>query len=155
MSSQLLRRLNASTRSAAIVVALVAALPNTCAAPTSPQPGSGSATVHACSPHYTDENKLGRLSVQQKGPGSSIQWGVYPKLDADRYVLTITIGGVKVDGKNQKYPPHGSLSYLVWNKRKTKQVPRYRTGQIFKITGTSYNAKGNVVQKFYIKCKLA
>jgi hypothetical protein len=150
------RTINTSTRSATILLAvgLVAVLPKACAAD-NPPPGSGSRTIHSCSPDYTDENKLGRLSVQQKGPGASIQWGAYPKLDADKYVVMITIGGVKVDGKNQSYPPHGSLSYLVWNKKRTKQVPRYHSGQIFKISGTSYTANGAVVQKFFIKCKLA
>lgn len=135
---------------ALMMVAMVAPIAKACAADSSP----GSATIHSCSPNYTDENKLGKLSVQQRGPGTRIAWGVYPKLPAERYKLSIWIDGKVVDGKNQSYPPHGSVPPQNWNKKKTKMVPTYHTGQIFKITGKSYDTKGNVVQAFYIKCRL-
>jgi hypothetical protein len=135
------------------LVAMVGPTIKACAAD-NPPPGSGSATVHSCSPNYTDENKLGRLSVQQPGSGTRIAWGVYPKLPAQRYKLSIWIDGKVVDGKNQSYPPHGSVPPQNWNRKKTKMVPTYHAGQIFKITGKSYDAKGNVVQAFYIKCRL-
>jgi hypothetical protein len=131
------------------LLAMVALTAKTCSADT-PMPGSGSATIHSCSPNYTDENKLGRLSIQQKGPGTSIQWGVYPALDAAWFRVRVYVGGDVVDGKNQAYPPHGSLPPRDKRGRRT-----YHTGQVFKITGTSYASKGGaVVQKFYIKCRL-
>lgn len=135
------------------LVAMVVPTVKACAADT-PRPGSGSTTIHSCSPNYTDENKLGRLSIQQKGPGTSIQWGTYPKLPADRYVVSIHVGSKKVDGKRQSYPPHGSLPARTWDKSKNRYIRTYNPGQIFKITGTSYNTKGAVVQTFFIKCKL-
>jgi hypothetical protein len=138
---------------AMLLVALLVSTAKACAAD-NPPAGSGSHTVHSCSPNYTDQNKLGRLSIQQKGPGTSIQWGTYPKLPADRYIVSIYVGSRKVDGKRQSYPPHGSLPARTWDNSKNRYVPTYKTGQILKITGTSYNAKGSVVQEFYIKCKL-
>ncbi len=30
----------------------------------------------------------------------------------------------------------------------------YKSGQVFKLVGTSYDPKGSVVQKFFIKCRL-
>lgn len=143
-----------SARAATVVlfVGAAAGLAGACSADTA---GSGEGTLHSCSPNYTDENKLGRLSVQQKGPGATIQWGAFPKLPADRYVVTIYIGRTKVDNKHQSYQPHGSIPPRAWNERKKQVVPTYRSGQVFKLTGTSYNAKGDVVQEFYIKCRLA
>ncbi|MEV0795496.1 hypothetical protein [Kribbella sp. NPDC050459] len=138
---------------ALVLVALLVPTAKACAAD-NPPPGSGSHTVHSCSPNYTDENKLGRLSIQQKGPATSIQWGTYPRLPADRYIVSIYVGAKKVDGKKQSYPPHGSLPARTWDKSKNRYVPTYKSGQIFKITGTSYDTKGTVVQKFYIRCKL-
>jgi hypothetical protein len=135
------------------LVAMVGPTIKACAAD-NPPPGSGSQTIHSCSPNYTDENKLGRLSIQQKGPGTSIQWGVYPNLPADRYRLTIWIGGNVFDGKNQNYPPHGSVPPDVQDPKTDHRVRTYKPGQIFKITGTSYIAEGAVVQKFFIKCRL-
>lgn len=135
---------------ALMVVALVVPIAKTCAADVP----AGSRPIHSCSPNYTDENKFGRLSVQQKGPGASIQWGTYPKLPADRYVVSIHIDAKKVDGKKQGYPPHGSLPPRTWDRSEARYVATYKSGQIFKITGTSYNTKGAVVQQFYIRCKL-
>jgi hypothetical protein len=133
------------------LLAMVGPTIKACAAD-NPAPGSGS--THSCSPNYIDENKLGRLAVQQRGPGTTIAWGVYPKLPAARYKISIYIGGSVFDGKNQNYPPHGSVPPQVWSKRKKRYVRAYSPGQIFKITGTSYDAKGGIVQKFYIKCRL-
>ena len=134
------------------LVAMVGPTIKACAADS--PPGSGSQTIHSCSPNYTDENKLGRLSIQQKGPGTSIQWGVYPSLPAERYRLTIWIGGKVFDGKNQNYPPHGSVQPDVQDPKSHRRVRTYKPGQIFKITGASYNTKGAVVQRFFIKCRL-
>jgi hypothetical protein len=143
-------------RKPAHVVAIVALLGLTTKAcvPAGAPPGSHSQTIHSCSPNYTDENKLGRLSVQQKGPGTSIQWGAYPNLPAEKYIVGIYIGEKKVDGKNQSYAPHGSLPARLRDKR-GYSVRTYKTGQVFKLAGTSYDAKGGVVQKFFIKCRLA
>ncbi|WP_432892891.1 hypothetical protein ACQPYH_18570 [Kribbella sp. CA-245084] len=138
---------------ALLLVVLLGLTAKACAAD-NPSAGSGSHSVHSCSPNYTDQNKLGRLSIQQKGPGTSIQWGTYPKLAADRYIVSVYVGSKKVDGKKQSYPPHGSLPARTWSNSKNRYVAMYKTGQIIKITGTSYNAKGAVVQEFYIKCRL-
>jgi hypothetical protein len=143
-------------RKPAHVVAIVALLGLTtkaCVPAGGAPPGSHSQTIHSCSPNYTDENKLGRLSVQQRGPGTSIQWGAYPNLPAEKYIVGIYIGDKKVDGKKQNYAPHGSLPARAPNKR-GHLVRTYKTGQIFKIAGTSYDAKGSVVQKLFIKCRL-
>jgi hypothetical protein len=148
-------RLTVSTKPALMFVAMMvlAAQPDGCAPPDPPP--SKSQTTHSCSPNYTDENENGRLSVQQRGPGYSIQWGAYPRLPAAWYHVTVTIEGKVVDKKNQDYPPHGSLPARVMNKH-GKSVPRYKSGQIFKIVGTSYAAKGGkTVQQFFIKCRLA
>ena len=46
-----------------------------------------------------------------------IQWGTYPKLPAEKYIVGVYIGEKKVDGKNQSYAPHGSLPAKVRDKR--------------------------------------
>jgi len=107
-------------------------------------PGSNSATVHSCSPNYIDENKRGRLAIQQRHAGATVAWGTYPKLPARLYIVRVYVGRKVVDGKNQNYPPHGSIP-----------PEFYRSGQIFKVVGKSYDSKHNVVQTFYIKCRLA
>ncbi len=121
-------------RSTLVVITLLTA--TGCAPPTT--------TGHSCSPNYIRENKLGRLAVQQRGPGSSVAWGAYPKLPAERYRVSVYAGGRKVDGKNQTYPPHGSIP-----------GNRYQSGQAFRIEGKSFDSKGGVVQTFFIKCTLA
>lgn len=68
--------------------------------------------------------------------------------------MSIYVGSKKVDGKKQSYPPHGSLPARTWDRSKNRYLRTYKPGQIFKITGTSYDTKGAVVQKFFIKCKL-
>jgi hypothetical protein len=135
------------------LMAMVGPTIKACAAD-NPPPGSGSHTIHSCSPNFIDENELGRLAVQQRGSGTTIAWGVYPKLPADRYKISIYIGGSVFDGKNQNYPPHGSVPPLVWSTGRKRYVRTYSPGQIFRIAGTSYDAKGGIVQKFYIKCRL-
>jgi hypothetical protein len=72
----------------------------------------------------------------------------WPAAGTTTWPLTYVDRKVK-DTKNQKYPPHSSLK---WKDRKVRQL--YRSDQIFKIVGNSYDLKGNVVQKFYIKCRL-
>ena len=108
--------------------------------------GSGAdsrATVHSCSPGYTDENEFGRLSVQQRGPGAPVLWGVHPKQSAARYVFRIYAGARKRDGKSQAYPPHGSLPAV-----------KYRSGNVFRLEGETYNLKGELVGRFFIRCRL-
>ncbi|HSV66314.1 MAG TPA: hypothetical protein VLJ59_10475 [Mycobacteriales bacterium] len=68
--------------------------------------------------------------------------GVYPKQQAGRYMVRVYSGDRKVDGKDQDYPPHGSVP-----------PTRYKSGQTFFVTGTIDT--GSVIQKFYIKCVLA
>ncbi len=149
---KLLRRLAVSTKPALAVVVMIvlAESPDACA-PEDPPP-SKSQTTHSCSPNYIDENDNGLLSVQQRGPHSSIQWGAYPKQPAARYHVKIYLGTRVVDTKNQNYAPHGSLPGTV--RKNGRQVPLYQSGQIFKLVGTSYDPKGNVVQQFFIKCGL-
>jgi hypothetical protein len=147
-----IRRLTISPR-AVQVLATVLLVDLTMGCATADPPGSKSHTVHSCSPNYIDENQLGSLSVQQRGPSPSpIQWGAYPKLPAARYHVRIYIGSRVADTKNQNYAPHGSIG--PYYTRNNKRVKSYTRGQIFKIVGTSYDPKGNVVQKFFIKCRL-
>jgi hypothetical protein len=147
-----LRKLTASTRPAlAIVVVIVLAeSPDACAPDDAPP--SKSQTIHSCSPNYIDENANGLLSVQQRGPHSSVQWGAYPKQRAAQYHVKVYIGAKVVDSKKQNYAPHGSFPGTV--RKNGLQVPAYRSGQIFKVVGTSYDPKGSVVQQFFIKCRL-
>jgi hypothetical protein len=148
---QFARRLFVSIRPAlAFVAMIVLATQAKGCAPAGP-PGSNSETIHSCSPNYIDENAHGRLAVQQRGPGSYIAWGVYPaKQTAARYVIKVYVDAKVRDPKDQDYPPHGSLPY----KNRKGQI-QYRSGQIFKIVGNSYDAKGNKMQAFFIKCRLA
>jgi hypothetical protein len=85
-----------------MVVALVA-LTSGCVVEASPPKGN-------CSPSYEAPSELGSFSAQQRGPGAPIQWGIYPNYPATRYIVDIFVGKGKVDGKNQAYPPHGSVS---------------------------------------------
>jgi hypothetical protein len=125
-----------SNASRVVMLAMTAVAITACAAP-------GGAS-HSCSPDYVRENKLGRMGVQQRGPGSSVAWGAYPKLPATRYYVSVYAGARKVDGKNQSYPPHGKVPGT-----------KYRSGQTFKVEGKSVDAKGGVVQTFFIRCTLA
>jgi hypothetical protein len=148
----LLRRLTAFTRPALAigVMIVLAESPDACA-PEDPPP-SKSQTTHPCSPNYIDENENGLLSVQQRGPHSSIQWGAYPTQRAAQYHVKVYIGTKVIDSKKQNYAPHGSFPGIV--RKNGRQVPSYLSGQIFKLVGTSYDPKGNVVQQFFIKCRL-
>jgi hypothetical protein len=97
---------------------------------------------HRCSPGYTDQNFLGSLSAQQRGPGYGVQWGVYPKASADRYVVNVYVGDKRVDAKDQGYPPHGSV-----NARDVK------SGASFRLEGEIHSP--NLVQTFFLQCELA
>jgi hypothetical protein len=126
-------------RRAVIALAVVlVALTAGCAVEASPPKGN-------CSPGYEAPSKLGSFSAQQRGPGAGIQWGIYPNYPATRYVVDIFVGRQKVDGKNQTYPPHGSVS---------ASAVAGRSGQDFTASGQIFDAKGNVLN-FQLKCVIA
>lgn len=106
-------------------------------------------TTHSCSPSYVDENKFGRISAQQAGPGARINWGVYPKKkDYVRYVARLYIDSRKLGGgKDQKYDPHGTVNA---DTVKAKSKP----GSVFRIEGETYDADGNGYS-FFLRCRLA
>ncbi|WP_214404725.1 hypothetical protein [Pseudonocardia lacus] len=121
----------------ALAIALVA-LTAGCAVEASPPKGN-------CSPGYEAPSKLGSFSAQQRGPGAAIQWGIYPNYPATRYIVDIFVGRQKVDGKNQAYPPHGSVS---------ARTVAGKSGQDFTASGQIFDAKGNVLN-FQLKCVIA
>ena len=69
--------------------------------------------IGSCSPSYEiAQAGAGRLSIQQAGKGAAIQWGLYveaPYKIGTQFVVTVYAGGVKIDGKNQNYEPHGRI----------------------------------------------
>jgi hypothetical protein len=122
---------------AAVVVALVA-LTAGCAIEASPPKDN-------CSPGYEAPSQLGKYSAQQRGPGAPIQWGIYPNYPATRYIVDIYAGKDKVDGKNQAYPPHGSVPPVKL---------AGKSGQDFTASGQIIDAKGNTLN-FQLKCIIA
>jgi hypothetical protein len=80
------------------------------------------------------------MSVQQRSPGSSIQWGFYPSVPVSSFVVDIYMGSRRVDHKAQAYPPHGSVS-----------VANVRKGSTFSMTGRATNPKGDVLV-FGLRC---
>ena len=87
--------------------------------------------------------RVGHHQRQQQGPGRSIPWGVYPSQPAVRYQVDVHMNNLKVDGKDQTYPPHGSVN--------AKDVV---SGGLFRLEGRTYNAKGDV-GIFYLSCTAA
>lgn len=104
--------------------------------------------VDSCYPSYEAPSEYGRFTAQQGGPGEGIQWGAYPypAYRGDQYVVSVYLGGVKVDGKNQPYAPHGSIG--------PKRVQKYGAGSEFEISGT-VKSGGKVVLEFSLKCEIA
>lgn len=98
---------------------------------------------HSCSPGFEPSNEHGRITAQQRGQGSGIQWGVYPNVPAVRFVADVYVNNRRVDHKDQNYPPHGSVP-----------ASQIATGDIFRLEGQAYNAKGDV-GIFYLTCKAA
>jgi hypothetical protein len=105
-------------------------------------------TMHSCSPSYVDENKFGRISAQQAGPGAAIAWGVYPKKSYVRYVVRLYIDNRKLGGgKDQKYDPHGTVN-------SDTVRAKGKTGSVFRIDGETYDADGRRFS-FFLRCRLA
>lgn len=98
---------------------------------------------HSCSPRFEPSNEYGRITAQQRGQGSGIQWGVYPNVPAVRFVSDVYINNWRIDHKDQSYPPHGSVP-----------ASQIDTGDIFRLEGQAFNAKGDV-GIFYLTCKAA
>lgn len=104
---------------------------------------------HSCSPGFFPENEFGSISAQQRGPGEGIQWGVYPKVPAVRYVVDIYLNNKVADHKDQPYPPHASLP------PDSPEVDiGVRSGDVFRIEGRAYDGHGGV-GIFYLTCKAA
>lgn len=101
----------------------------------------------SCSPSYQAPSKYGRFAAQQKAPGAAIQWGAYPgpKFRGDRYQVTVYLGGVKVDSKNQAYAPHGSVS--------AQRAKKY-AGMTFEIQGKVKRGP-KLVLGFSLQCTVA
>jgi hypothetical protein len=66
-----------------------------------------------------------------------------PKYKAARFVISVYAGGVKIDGKNQGYEPHGSVN--------PARAARY-SGQIFELSGSA--TLNDDVLSFSAKCRL-
>jgi hypothetical protein len=79
----------------------------------------------------------------QRGPGFGVQWGIYPKVPAVRFIVDIYINNWRIDHKEQAYPPHGSVP-----------ARNIASGDIFRLEGQVVNAKGDV-GFFYLTCKAA
>jgi hypothetical protein len=123
-------------------VGLVATLVSGCSASVSTK------AVGQCSPSYTvSQAGYGRVTAQQAGRGQTIAWGVYV---ADKYkvgtqfVVSLYAGGVKIDGKNQTYEPHGSVG--------AAKAAKY-SGQLLEISGSGKHGKDTLF--FDMKCHIA
>ena len=84
---------------------------------------------HSCSPGFAPSNEFGRITAQQRGQGGGVQWGVYPKVAAVRFVVDIWINKQRFDHKDQAYPPHGSVPASVIG-----------SGDLFRLEGQAFNA---------------
>lgn len=104
---------------------------------------SAGSTSAECSPNFTPSNSLGAISAQQLGRGFGIQWGIYPKVPAVRYVVDVFVDSRRVDHKDQAYPPHGSVS-----------AGDLRARSVFRLEGQAINARGDR-GFFYLTCRTA
>lgn len=118
------------------LIALIAA--TGCAVEVSPPKGP-------CSPSYEAPSAYGSFSAQQRGPGTSIQWGIYPNYPVSRYVIDVYIGSWRLDHKDQNYPPHGSVP--------AREVSG-RSGQDFTVSGQITTPDGDELI-FQLKCVIA
>ncbi len=57
---------------------------------------------HSCSPGFAPSNEFGRITAQQRGQGGGVQWGVYPKVAAVRFVVDIWINKQRFDHTKKK-----------------------------------------------------
>jgi hypothetical protein len=117
----------------AVALFVLAGLLTSCAKEVSGPQGS-------CSPSYTVDSVYGRLTVQQRGPGQSIQWGIQPKVSYNQITVSVFVGSRRVDGKTQTYDPHGSIS-----------TRDFRSGDLVTIEGTAKDDRGTLIFKGYCK----
>ncbi|HEX8497263.1 MAG TPA: hypothetical protein VF661_08725 [Actinomycetales bacterium] len=123
-------------RRSLVSVAVAAMALGGCAA----QVNTGSPTT-SCSPSFEPGNGSGRLSVQQRSPGQSLQWGFYPNVPVSSFVVDVYMGSRRVDHKSQSYPPHGSVNKV-----------DVKAGSTFRLTGEATNPKGDVLV-FGLQCR--
>lgn len=125
-----------------VTVAAVALLMTGCAA------SFVTEDIGPCSPEYAVSHPdVGSAYVRQAGKNLPIQWGVYvvPKYKiGSHFIVKVYADGVKIDGKNQDYEPHGSVS--------ADRTRKY-SGKILEITGTAVN--GDDTLSFSAKCIIA
>jgi hypothetical protein len=95
----------------------------------------------SCSPRFEPSSKYGQLSVQQRSPCSSIQWGFYPNVPVAHFTVDVYVGSRRVDHKSQNYPPHGSVN--------VKDVVK---GGTFSMNGEATNPKGDILV-FGLRCR--
>lgn len=101
-----------------------------------------------CSPEYVVGGAEGRLAVRQEGRGKSIAWGIYVAPEyktGTTWVVKVYAGGTRIDGKNQAYEPHGSVS--------AARALKY-SGKVLEISGTATHNRSDVLT-FDGKCKIA
>lgn len=95
------------------------------------------------------EYPYGSFTVQQRAPGASIQYGLYPnpKYAGTRYWLVVKISGKKkpYDVKNQSYPPHGSVDI---------RTARQFKGKTLTLQGTIHRG-GKLTLSYQLDCVIA
>ncbi|MCW2855783.1 MAG: hypothetical protein JWR52_1398 [Marmoricola sp.] len=103
--------------------------------------------IQSCSPSYVVQSKFGRFSAQQAGRGYPIPWGAHPSptYTGNWYRIKVYAGGVKIDDKNQNYPPHGMMG--------GPRALKY-SGKIFEFSGDVTRA-GKIVLVFDLRCRIA
>lgn len=106
-------------------------------------------SLASCTPSYNPHSGFGSFSVQQRGPGAPIQYGIYPspKSAGTYYYLVVTISGKRkpYDVKRQDYPPHGSVD--------APTVRRYE-GHTLTLAGT-VSRDGKLRLTYQLNCKVA
>jgi hypothetical protein len=104
--------------------------------------------IGSCSPSYEiGREGAGRISIQQAGRGQVIQWGLYvdaPYKVGTQFVVRVKADGTVIDGKNQNYEPHGSIS--------PARASKY-SGKLLEITGTATHGQDQLA--FSAKCTIA
>lgn len=102
--------------------------------------------VKSCASASIGNPQAGTLSVQQASRGSAIQWGLYvaPKYKVGAsFVVNVYADGVKIDGANQTYEPHGSVS--------AARAAKY-AGKILEVSGSATRS-GDILE-FKLQCRI-
>jgi hypothetical protein len=104
--------------------------------------------VGPCSPSYTiSKSGVGRASAQQLGRGAPIAWGIYVDQEykfGTHFTVAVYAAGRKIDGKDQYYEPHGSIS--------AQRALAY-SGKLLEISGKGVHGDDTLV--FDLKCNIA